>query len=162
MITEMNHSDSSNVVDPKMRRSPTTVCHPSRTPHLHTISLIRGHPRKLRDHHNKTTPAAVILLGRLMDATDSELVERYRNGDVRAFETLVHRYERQIFTVLLRYVGDQEAAEDLVQDTFTQVIENCRATRSVVALEAGSFVSPTASLSTSGASANDVPRTCPR
>ena len=58
-----------------------------------------------------------------MDATDSELVERYRNGDVRAFETLVHRYERQIFTFLLRYVGDQEAAEDLVQDTFTQVIE---------------------------------------
>ena len=123
MITEMNHSDSSNVVDPKMRRSPTTVCHPSRTPHLHTISLIRVHPRKLRDHHNKTTPASIILLGRLMDATDSELVERYRNGDVRAFETLVHRYERQIFTFLLRYVGDREAAEDLVQDTFTQVIE---------------------------------------
>lgn len=58
-----------------------------------------------------------------MDVADSELVERYRNGDTRAFETLVHRYQRQIFTFLLRYVGDREAAEDLVQDTFTQVIE---------------------------------------
>tara|TARA_B100001123_G_C15306016_1_gene1022718 strand:- start:2110 stop:2580 length:471 start_codon:yes stop_codon:yes gene_type:complete len=58
-----------------------------------------------------------------MDAADSKLVERYRNGDARAFEALVYRYHRQVFTFLLRYVGDREAAEDLVQDTFTQVIE---------------------------------------
>jgi hypothetical protein len=33
----------------------------------------------------------------MMDATDSELMERYANGDAEAFEALFARYERRAF-----------------------------------------------------------------
>jgi RNA polymerase sigma-70 factor (ECF subfamily) len=55
-----------------------------------------------------------------MDATDEDrrLVDRARTGDVRAFEALVRRYERWVFTVALRMVGDRGDAEDIAQEVF--------------------------------------------
>jgi RNA polymerase sigma-70 factor (ECF subfamily) len=49
---------------------------------------------------------------------DSRLVERAKAGDVRAFEALVRRYERWVFTLALRMVGDRGEAEDVAQDVF--------------------------------------------
>ncbi len=49
---------------------------------------------------------------------DSRLVERARAGDARAFEALVRRYERWVFTLALRMVGDRGEAEDVAQDVF--------------------------------------------
>jgi len=54
--------------------------------------------------------------------TDEELVLRYKSGgDRTAFETLVHRYERELFSYLRRYVGDAALAEDAFQATFLQI-----------------------------------------
>jgi len=55
-----------------------------------------------------------------MDATDEDrrLVDRARTGDVRAFEALVRRYERWVFTLALRMVGDRGDAEDIAQEVF--------------------------------------------
>ena len=49
---------------------------------------------------------------------DSRLVERAQAGDSRAFEALVRRYERWVFTLALRMVGDRGEAEDVAQDVF--------------------------------------------
>lgn len=49
---------------------------------------------------------------------DRRLVDRARTGDVRAFEALVRRYERWVFTLALRMVGDRADAEDLAQEIF--------------------------------------------
>lgn len=49
---------------------------------------------------------------------DSRLVERAQAGDVRAFEALIRRYERWVFTLALRMVGDRGEAEDVAQDVF--------------------------------------------
>ena len=49
---------------------------------------------------------------------DSHLVERAQAGDARAFEALVRRYERWVFTLALRMVGDRGEAEDVAQDVF--------------------------------------------
>lgn len=54
--------------------------------------------------------------------TDEELLTRFRNGDdATAFESLVHRYERELFSYLRRYLGNAEMAEDVFQATFLQI-----------------------------------------
>ena len=49
---------------------------------------------------------------------DAELVLRWREGDPRAFETLVRRHERRVFGLLMRMLGNREDAEDASQETF--------------------------------------------
>jgi RNA polymerase sigma-70 factor, ECF subfamily len=49
---------------------------------------------------------------------DSHLVARAQAGDGRAFEALVRRYERWVFTLAIRMVGDRGEAEDIAQDVF--------------------------------------------
>lgn len=57
---------------------------------------------------------------------DHELVTRAKAGDFAAFEQLVSRYERRLFATAFRIVGRREDAEEVVQDTFTSVIEHLR------------------------------------
>ena len=55
-------------------------------------------------------------------SADEELLLRFRSaGDERAFESLVHRYEQELFSYLRRYLGSAEMAEDVFQATFLQV-----------------------------------------
>ncbi len=46
---------------------------------------------------------------------DAVLVERFRNGDAAAFDTLVRKYQRQIFHLALRYVRNDADAQDVAQ-----------------------------------------------
>src|SRR5437868_15265498 len=54
--------------------------------------------------------------------SDEELMGRYRE-DARAelFTELVHRYERELYRYLARYLGDPSLADDVFQNTFLQV-----------------------------------------
>src|SRR3984957_17668333 len=54
--------------------------------------------------------------------SDEELMGRYREeGKAALFSELVHRYERELYRYLARYLGDPTAAEDVFQNTFLQV-----------------------------------------
>lgn len=54
--------------------------------------------------------------------TDEELLARFRqHDDAVAFESLVRRYESELFSYLRRYLGNAEMAEDVFQATFLQV-----------------------------------------
>jgi RNA polymerase sigma-70 factor (ECF subfamily) len=58
---------------------------------------------------------------------DGELLVRYAaQGDRRAFEEIVHRYEREIYNYLRKYLGDRHLAEDAFQATFLQLHRKCR------------------------------------
>lgn len=57
-------------------------------------------------------------------ATDVELVRRAQAGDLRAFEQLTERYERQVYTLALRIVRHEQDAEDVTQQTFLSAVEN--------------------------------------
>ena len=59
----------------------------------------------------------------LSDDTDEVLMERYRGGDVRAFEVLLARHRRPVYNFLLRSVLEPAQAEDLLQETFLRVIK---------------------------------------
>lgn len=54
--------------------------------------------------------------------TDEALLTRFRSShDPEAFATLVHRYERELFGYLRRFLHDPEMAEDVFQATFLRV-----------------------------------------
>ncbi|MEZ6089533.1 MAG: RNA polymerase sigma factor [Pirellulaceae bacterium] len=56
------------------------------------------------------------------DVTDEELLLEYRQtGNRKLFETLMRRYQREIYSYLRRYLGDAQQAEDAFQLTFLQV-----------------------------------------
>jgi len=58
----------------------------------------------------------------LTDWTDEQLLLEYRSQeDRRAFDELVHRYERELYGYLRHYTGDADLAEDVFQQTFLQV-----------------------------------------
>jgi len=68
------------------------------------------------------TTVARARLGR----SDEQLVLAYRGqADSAAFEELVHRYERELYSYLRRYLGDAAMAEDAFQATFLQVHLKC-------------------------------------
>src|SRR5450631_734416 len=60
------------------------------------------------------------------DSSDEQLLAAYRGGDVRAFEILLARYEKPIWSFLRRFVRDAEAAEDLLQEVFLRVVRDAQ------------------------------------
>ena len=58
---------------------------------------------------------------------DEDLMVRYQRGEVRAFEVLLGRHRKSVYNFILRYVGDKETAEDLLQETFMRVIKGAEA-----------------------------------
>jgi RNA polymerase sigma-70 factor (ECF subfamily) len=61
------------------------------------------------------------------DAPDEDLMVQYQAGEVRAFEILLSRHKKPVFNFILRFVGDRETAEDLLQETFMRVIKGAEA-----------------------------------
>ncbi|MEO8593093.1 MAG: sigma-70 family RNA polymerase sigma factor [Candidatus Solibacter sp.] len=53
-----------------------------------------------------------------MDCNDVGLVARARTGDRDAFRVLVERHSRALFRLAFRMTGNQQDAEDVVQDSF--------------------------------------------
>jgi RNA polymerase sigma-70 factor (ECF subfamily) len=59
-----------------------------------------------------------------MSAEDeARLIERLVARDERAFNALVRAYERRVFALLLRMIGNRAEAEDLAQEVFVQVFK---------------------------------------
>ena len=68
--------------------------------------------------------------------TDRELIRAYRNGEDRAFETLLNRYQQGVFTKIHFVVRDEEIANDLFQEVWIKVVQTLKTGRYV---EEGKF-----------------------
>ena len=55
--------------------------------------------------------------------SDEKLIAEARTGNQGAFNSLVGRYEKELYGYLRRYVGDATLAEDVFQNTFLKVYE---------------------------------------
>ncbi|MGA9062952.1 MAG: sigma-70 family RNA polymerase sigma factor [Terracidiphilus sp.] len=63
------------------------------------------------------------LAGQNEQHPDVALVERVRGGDISAYDTLVRKYERQIFRIAQHITQNREDAEDVMQDAFLKAYE---------------------------------------
>lgn len=55
---------------------------------------------------------------------DSELIKDIQKGDKRAFHVLYHKYEKQLFSICLRYANDLPTAEDFFQEGQIKLFRN--------------------------------------
>lgn len=51
------------------------------------------------------------------------LIERVKRGDVAAFEQIYRRFERPVYTLALRMLGDAEAARDTLHDAMLKAFQ---------------------------------------
>ena len=50
--------------------------------------------------------------------TDKQLVERVQNGDKKAFDLLVLKYQQRIINLVSRFVHNPSDAQDITQEAF--------------------------------------------
>ena len=50
-----------------------------------------------------------------------ELLERFAQGDLEAFETLFRQFQHEVYRWIVRIVRDPAAAEDLTVETFWRI-----------------------------------------
>lgn len=56
--------------------------------------------------------------------TDTYYIERIQAGDMACFACLLDKYSRQVFSLIVKVVGNREDAEELAQDVFVKVYRN--------------------------------------
>jgi RNA polymerase sigma-70 factor (ECF subfamily) len=76
-----------------------------------------------------TAPARKTMSEDDSEPDDQELVERFRGGDAAAFDALVRRYQRPIYWLALRYVGNDADAKDVAQRALVQAFFKVRELR---------------------------------
>ena len=59
-----------------------------------------------------------------MPEPEEDLIARTRDGDVDAFNQIVDMYQRPLYNMALRMLGDAPAAEDATQDAFFSAFRN--------------------------------------
>lgn len=64
-----------------------------------------------------------------IQATDTQLVHSFQQGNNNALEVLVNRHKDKIFTSIVILVKDKYLAEDLFQDVFIKIIDTLRANK---------------------------------
>jgi RNA polymerase sigma-70 factor (ECF subfamily) len=56
-----------------------------------------------------------------LEPDDLTLLRRFQEGDQRAFQLLVERYQRKVYAIAHGMVKDRDAAEDIAQEAFVRV-----------------------------------------
>ena len=58
------------------------------------------------------------------EIVDLELIEKVKNGNARAFEALVLKYQYRIFRIIARYISDPSEILDITQETFIKAYKS--------------------------------------
>lgn len=60
----------------------------------------------------------------MTEINEKEIIERVLGGDTEAFSELVTRYEKTVYNLALRMVGDRSDAADMAQEAFVKAWTN--------------------------------------
>lgn len=60
----------------------------------------------------------------MSELSDNEYIHRIREGDLNSFVYLVRRYQRMIFSLAVKMVGNEADAEDMTQEIFVKVYQS--------------------------------------
>ena len=58
----------------------------------------------------------------MLDANDREVIEACQRGDSDAFRVLFEAHKDRVYSIALRYSGNQAAAMDIAQESFLKVL----------------------------------------
>jgi RNA polymerase sigma-70 factor, ECF subfamily len=58
------------------------------------------------------------------EKTDGELLLSAKTGDLSAFEALISRHERRVYSLVFRMLRQEQDAEDVTQQTFLSALEH--------------------------------------
>lgn len=58
--------------------------------------------------------------------TDEEFIERIKKGNISAFEYIVKKYKKKVYTIIFNIIRDTQDAEDLVQEVFLRVYSSIK------------------------------------
>lgn len=58
--------------------------------------------------------------------SDEELMSQIKTGNVEAFEVLLDRYRKPLFSFIFRMLGDFHRSQDIFQETFFRVFRHAR------------------------------------
>lgn len=61
-----------------------------------------------------------------MAASDIELIQKAKNGDISAFEELIYRYDKNVLSIALKYVKNEQDAKDIYQEVFLRVFKSLK------------------------------------
>jgi len=53
--------------------------------------------------------------------SDEILIKRFQDGDINAYNEIVHRYKDRLYNFIYRFLNDMDRSEDLVQDTLIKL-----------------------------------------
>lgn len=59
-----------------------------------------------------------------MSFSDKELMVNAKKGDIKAFEKLIEKYERNIYNLALKATGDRDMASELAQVIFLKAYQS--------------------------------------
>jgi len=60
---------------------------------------------------------------------EEDLIKKCQNGDIEAFERLISSYQKKVYNIAYRYIGNREEAEDLAQEAFLKVFRSIQSFR---------------------------------
>lgn len=58
--------------------------------------------------------------------SDEQLLEKSLEGDIEAFEEIVNRYQNKVYSLAVRYIGNEEDAYDMAQEAFIKAYRSLR------------------------------------
>lgn len=61
-----------------------------------------------------------------MIENEENLLKKSKNGDIEAFEELIKGYQKKVFNIALRMIGDYEDASELAQEVFIKIFKSIR------------------------------------
>ncbi len=59
----------------------------------------------------------------MANSEDMALIVQFNEGDRKAFNELVLKYQKQVFSIVYRFLGDYEESRDITQDVFVRIYE---------------------------------------
>ena len=59
-----------------------------------------------------------------MNTTEAELIQQSCAGNMDAFEQLILQYERRVYTIAYKYMGNHEDASDMAQEAIIKAYQS--------------------------------------
>ena len=72
---------------------------------------------------NTRKPTSMYTASELERIDEDELVNRFQNGDIEAFNPLVLKYEKKIYNLIYQQIRDRETAKDISQEVFLKAFK---------------------------------------